>query len=659
MFDNDTKSLQQSLHLSSWSKLLATMFWIFQFSSCQVTFSSVHEEKLSQIHFQSDLFGFTLSSVIASSTPGSGLTQYKYLTVDQYRQVTLHFTVELNGMWAFTHFPASSETCDQLVNIPQIINIPTSNYFYGVFLRITAQSSNCSTGLRKWDLTPSGGSSFLSSTVLTPSTPLQEMVIAYVEPGSLILSNQSTIRLSDSSHSYLSGQLPSLRLLYLLPTVSHNFPVWGVDQSTTTIRMFELTSLTGSFSLLSISGLPATSQLLVGARRLGSTFGHAVLLATQKFAYFVTSSNGNATKLNLTIPVDLNITAITHHDQLSQFDFVVLRGDYLESYSLITSPYSLKLITQVNVSAYNLAPRNIRFADSNTLVGISSTSNRLVFFNSSSSCHIACESCFGEQNTECHKCSPKAIRDVNSSSTCYFCGDGFVAKSDYSSCLPCASGCATCSNRELQPQSPCDVCLPGKLKDASDPKTCMSCPAPSRYVTPSGTCASCTSNCKTCIDSSSCAACDSGFYLSNNPNPCSACDTPNCDLCLSPGNICLKCKPGHFFLTSTQCAQCEDTDCQECFGTGLHKCSQCKDGFYLLTSNNTCQPCLAGCMTCTDSSTCGSCKLGLTMTRGLSTILVPICLNCTSDSGYYKYVANSNRPILKHLSSNCLFKRIL
>ena len=86
-------------------------------------------------------------------------------------------------------------------------------------------------------------------------------------------------------------------------------------------------------------------------------------------------------------------------------------------------------------------------------------------------------------------------------------------------------------------------------------------------------CVNCDSSCQKCIGTAAtqCMSCYPGKYL------------------LSSNSSCVSCNVDGYFVSGSQCLQCNST-CKSC-NDGATSCTSCYEGFYLLIANSSCTPC--------------------------------------------------------------------
>jgi len=279
---------------------------------------------------------------------------------------------------------------------------------------------------------------------------------------------------------------------------------------------------------------------------------------------------------------------------------------------------------------------------------------------------------FGLTHRECTKCNvgfylPMAQPGVNANQPC----------------IPCPSGCATCTATF---PTQCLTCLNGLSFDDSTkscgiycPLNCAKCSSDlvckqciPNFSLKDNNCVKCTTNCKSCSGTAvaDCTECDEGYYLGDS-NVCTKCDgtnvascdkkpvsaenkmiatattiTKTCvagsyrsDACTGNQAGCVSttssqscgvggCTSGYLLDTTFQCVPCDIAGCLECPKT--KECTICKDGYFRETFSGRieCKLCHPECIKCSGAATtCTACAVGKKLSNGN-------CVYCDEISGY-------------------------
>jgi proprotein convertase subtilisin/kexin type 5 len=199
-------------------------------------------------------------------------------------------------------------------------------------------------------------------------------------------------------------------------------------------------------------------------------------------------------------------------------------------------------------------------------------------------CIHPCLECDGATATSCLSCA-SGFNLLNKSCVTQNCPMNSMYKDEIGICLPCLSGCKTCSDGFT-----CDTCADGSFKlDGNCVKTC-----PNGFYLGTDTngnkqCMPCDSSCQTCSDGTkSCQTCQPKFYRVPSKGICSP-------LCLETyvleDNICKSCSevgkslfgnqcvikcPSGYISVSGVCKSCQETGQ---FNFGGNCVSSCPDGY--------------------------------------------------------------------------------
>ena len=317
-------------------------------------------------------------------------------------------------------------------------------------------------------------------------------------------------------------------------------------------------------------------------------------------------------------------------------------------------------------------------------------------------CHPTCKNCTDGAQNNCIFCYDNAT--LNSSNYCN-CNAGYVMNNYenpcttypcsicfvcYSTCLTCngpnADNCLSCNVGFFLNETNCDACNSTICKTCSGTAdNCSSCDT-SKYLInlttsytcdfscPYGfysdnltnTCKECDSSCATCSNGSStdCNSCASGYYKSSN-GACLQCNS-KCQSCIVLATNCISCPPslgtvlylndcisqcpnGYYNRTQDNSCQKCDSSCLQCVNQTVSDCTKCDDGLYVSgIPFGACLTCDFNCKTCNISSTnCTSCT-----SPAYLNLIDNTCENSCPD-GYYKDSTNSTNPICSKCDSSC------
>lgn len=283
-----------------------------------------------------------------------------------------------------------------------------------------------------------------------------------------------------------------------------------------------------------------------------------------------------------------------------------------------------------------------------------------------------------EQSLKCQACLPEYF--INGSSclpclqvlpfclqcsgplTCITCQSGYFINSTQQ-CVDCStilSGCRVCIS-----SGECSSCLIGFLlvgglctpcnalldncwqcSTLNGSTFCSRC-MDSFYLDPFLNCTSCENRVQHCVSCiiSSCLKCIPGFYVAGNGS-CAACSSaiPNCIYC-SRDVQCLICSANYWLNSLNSCESCMELSkgCLACdrLAVGVN-CSQCIDGFTLISSTTLVYSCIqcnltmAGCLSCNSATACSLCSnstfLNEYSTCSHCSLYIPNCNTCSSAS---------------------------
>ncbi|KIM31095.1 hypothetical protein M408DRAFT_327977 [Serendipita vermifera MAFF 305830] len=238
-------------------------------------------------------------------------------------------------------------------------------------------------------------------------------------------------------------------------------------------------------------------------------------------------------------------------------------------------------------------------------------------------CNAACATCSGPAATDCIKCAPNTfflngrcvgIATVPASGVCT--GSSLVANGFKGVCDTCPLGCSSCQYDTFGASSvygdvKCSKCIPGKY--LSDGKCIDNCPDGTFIGADGFTCSPCASGCATCTNKADfCLTCKSGQLasagtcVSNCPSnmfaangACTPCH-PDCDSCTgagfnqcstcpasapvrTSGNRCVKtCAKSEYFDSSSGTCKTCDSSCASCSGGGSSSCLSCNNNKQVL-----------------------------------------------------------------------------
>ncbi|ESU40691.1 Variant-specific surface protein, partial [Giardia duodenalis] len=285
--------------------------------------------------------------------------------------------------------------------------------------------------------------------------------------------------------------------------------------------------------------------------------------------------------------------------------------------------------------------------------------NESKYLTSTSQCVDQCSrlgNYYGAAGNKCKECTVANCAECKTDGSCRTCSNGFYL--DTNECKACDSSCKSCSGAT---KADCTACPSGKAltygndgtkgtcgegcttgTGAGNCKTCgltvegtaycSECATDSEYPQ-NGVCAPKTTRATaTCSDASIsggvCKVCTDGFFKMNGgcyetsrypgKSVCTAvasgrntCDSP------APG---YKVDNGNLVTCSEGCKTCSAADA----------CTDCVDGYVLISGATTCTKCDASCLTCeTSASTCKVCASGY-YKAGSAT---GPCTSCETDSG--------------------------
>ncbi|XP_028273367.1 proprotein convertase subtilisin/kexin type 5 [Parambassis ranga] len=261
-------------------------------------------------------------------------------------------------------------------------------------------------------------------------------------------------------------------------------------------------------------------------------------------------------------------------------------------------------------------------------------------------CHSSCESCSGEEKTQCTKCANG--RFLTAQQTCVSkCPGGSFASRLSGACEPCPPGCLQCvdaqrcsrcqSTRRAQlllqdgqcvqecvrgyPAGPvCRSCAPGCVSCEKNATHCLSCEGPlllhkhqcvkecpAAHTVHDGECRHCPSACEECNPLGQCTGCEEYHFLHDGLcvldcperffedkalGECLSCH-PDCALCDGP--------------SSDDCDACEDLEATLHNGACL---PACPSHTYRHATTGDCEDCDASCLTCfgPNADSCTSCR---------------------------------------------------
>uniref|UniRef100_A0A1A9VBT7 Furin-like cysteine-rich domain-containing protein n=1 Tax=Glossina austeni TaxID=7395 RepID=A0A1A9VBT7_GLOAU len=281
---------------------------------------------------------------------------------------------------------------------------------------------------------------------------------------------------------------------------------------------------------------------------------------------------------------------------------------------------------------------------------------------SCASCHSSCATCNGSAESQCITC--RSGRFAHDGKCLNSCPDGFYADKKRQECIPCPTGCATCSSNgfcltcqenwtrnkkgkciitgsencdesEYYDNSHCHPCHSTcETCDGPTESNCLSCPqslllqnsrcvssCDDGYYMEAGVCAKCLHTCTQCVSRMNCTACAKGLQLQSGE-----CRTTCADGYYSDRGTCAKC-----YLSCHTCSGPRRDQCVQCpsdwqlAGGECHP--ECPEGFY--KSEFGCQKCHHYCKTCNGAGplACTSCPAHFMLDGGL-------CMECLG-SQYY------------------------
>uniref|UniRef100_A0A1B0AQK3 Furin-like cysteine-rich domain-containing protein n=1 Tax=Glossina palpalis gambiensis TaxID=67801 RepID=A0A1B0AQK3_9MUSC len=180
--------------------------------------------------------------------------------------------------------------------------------------------------------------------------------------------------------------------------------------------------------------------------------------------------------------------------------------------------------------------------------------------HSCASCHSSCATCNGSAESQCITC--RSGRFAHDGKCLNSCPDGFYADKKRQECIPCPTGCATCSSNGF-----CLTCQENWTRNKKG--KCI--------ITGS-------ENCDECAGPLACTSCPAHFMLD--------------------GGLCMECLGSQYYDSPTQtCKTCHDS-CRSCTGPGQYSCKTCAFPLHLDRLNNQCVPCCPNDASPEDQSCC-------------------------------------------------------
>ncbi|KAM4634072.1 proprotein convertase subtilisin/kexin type 5 [Polymixia lowei] len=213
-------------------------------------------------------------------------------------------------------------------------------------------------------------------------------------------------------------------------------------------------------------------------------------------------------------------------------------------------------------------------------------------------CHSDCEACSGPEDDECVSCEQgKKLEDGECVSDQEVCPIKTFL-SDDGECEDCHPSCESCSGEE---KSQCTTCVIGRFLTTQ--QTCVSkCPAGSFANRLSGVCEACPRGCVQCVDAKRCTRCQTSrkapAYLQDGQ--C----VRQCVRGYPVGQVCRSCAAGCMSCgrNATHCLSCEEP-------LLLHK-YQCVEACppAHAVRERECQRCPSACQECTPLGQCTGCE---------------------------------------------------
>lgn len=123
-------------------------------------------------------------------------------------------------------------------------------------------------------------------------------------------------------------------------------------------------------------------------------------------------------------------------------------------------------------------------------------------------CHESCETCSGSGPDACLTCAPAHLLVADLTVCLQQCPDGYWEDTNSSICRPCATHCATCSERA-------DACTSCEHHLLLHDGSCLAACPPSYYETEDYSCAKCHSSCESCVGpgEAQCVTCPASSYI--------------------------------------------------------------------------------------------------------------------------------------------------
>src|SRR3990167_36652 len=232
-------------------------------------------ESVQQLNFRNAsllVSGYTLSDFSITTYPLDEVYQFRYFTVDQDRHISAQLTTRFGDKiykWTVAESYSSPLICDQKSNVVQIINVPNTNYFYGINAQLVT-GSNCSSALLLWDILPSPLGPITEQSFALPNLPATASMTHATFSGSsfLVLSSFNVFNVALKTMGYISGPQTYI-FTHLCADWDNSFPVWGIDISAATIRLFNTPTPGATFTQITVSNMPAVNLgIPVGAKKL-------------------------------------------------------------------------------------------------------------------------------------------------------------------------------------------------------------------------------------------------------------------------------------------------------------------------------------------------------------------------------------------------------
>jgi proprotein convertase subtilisin/kexin type 5 len=214
-------------------------------------------------------------------------------------------------------------------------------------------------------------------------------------------------------------------------------------------------------------------------------------------------------------------------------------------------------------------------------------------------CEGDCSTCF-QLTTNCTACKTLNLLGNQCIPTC-----PTTYAPIFGVCTACQLPCATCS----QSINNCTSCVSNSTPQVylSGNQCVVTCPTTTYANSTLQQCVQCVSPCQTCSSQTVCQSCVINFNLYQTScldGYCPGGTTPIASVCVNCTSPCLSCS-----TSASTCTSCIHGLTPEVYlaNTICLQASQCPNGTYPDSSNNTCVNCSPPCLTCSSLTSCLSC----------------------------------------------------